>query len=173
MENVFQPEHWRDLYVMLGTSSAALIGLLFIVTSLHLEKIMGHPGYRIRARNFLFHLIATLVQAAAILTPQSTVVLGSELLAINLCAMWLPLSFAYKAFYSDRTTRKQGGFSIFLGVNYFASYLLGIIGGAVLINLLNWGMYLVTVSYVILLVSAVVNAWLMMVGVGQTEKATK
>ena len=173
MENAFHAESWRDLYVMLGTSSAALIGLLFIVTSLHLEKIMGHSGYRIRARNFLLHLIATLIQAAAILTPQPTVVLGAELLAINLCAMWLPISFAYKAFYSDKATRKQGGFSIFLGVNYFASYLLGIIGGAALIKLMNWGIYLVTLAYVILLVSAVVNAWMMMVGVGQTEKTTK
>lgn len=173
MENVHHLESWRDLYVMLGTSSAALIGLLFIVTSLHLEKIMSHSGYRVRARNFLLHLIATLIQAAAILTPQSTVVLGAELLAINLCAMWLPLSFSYKAFYSDKTARKQGGFSVFLAANYFASYLLGIIGAASIINLMNWGMYLVTVAYVILLVTAIVNAWMMMVGVGQTEKTTK
>jgi hypothetical protein len=173
MENTLHAELWRDLYVMLGTSSAALIGLLFIVTSLHLEKIMSHSGYRVRVQKFLLHLIVTLIQAAAILTPQSTVVLGVELLVINLCAMWLPVSFAYKAFYSDKVARKQGGFSIFLGINYFASYLLGIIGGAALINLMNWGMYLVTLAYVILLVSAVVNAWMMMVWVGQTEKTTK
>jgi len=37
MENVYQPELWRDAYVMLGTAAAALIGLLFVVTSLHLE----------------------------------------------------------------------------------------------------------------------------------------
>jgi hypothetical protein len=173
MENAYLPEYWRDLYVMLGTSSAALIGLLFIVTSLHLEKIMRHPGYRTRARNFLLHLIAILIQAAAILTPQSTVVLGAELLAINLCAMWLPISFTYKAFYSEKSARKQGGFSIFLGIFYPASYLLGIIGGASIINLMNWGMYLVTVACVILLVISIVNAWLMMVGVGLLEKTTK
>jgi len=120
----------------------------------------------------LLHLIATLIQAAAILTPQPTVVLGAELLVINLCAMWLPLSFAYKAFYSDRTTRKQGGYSDFLGFSYFASYLLGIIGAVSIINLMNWGMYLVTVAYVVLLVTSIVNAWMMMVGVGQTKKTT-
>ena len=38
METVHQLEGWRDLYVMLGTSAAALIGLLFVATSLHLTK---------------------------------------------------------------------------------------------------------------------------------------
>ena len=41
MGNVHQPELWRDLYVMLGTSSAALIGLLLVVTSLHLDEIVN------------------------------------------------------------------------------------------------------------------------------------
>ncbi len=91
MESANLPEHWREIYVMLGTSSAALIGLLFIVTSLYLEKIMGHLVYRIRARIFLLQLIATLIQAAAILTPQWTVVLGAELLVIESMRDMAPL----------------------------------------------------------------------------------
>jgi hypothetical protein len=35
MEYAYQAELWRDMFVVLGTSSAALIGLLFIATSLH------------------------------------------------------------------------------------------------------------------------------------------
>ena len=46
MENAYQPELWRDLYVMLGTSSAALVGLLFIVTSFHLDEIVNNPDVR-------------------------------------------------------------------------------------------------------------------------------
>ena len=57
MENVYQPELWRDAYVMLGTAAAALIGLLFVVTSLHLEEIVNNPAYRIRARNNMFYLM--------------------------------------------------------------------------------------------------------------------
>jgi hypothetical protein len=30
MENAYQPELWHDFFVVLGSSSAALIGLLFI-----------------------------------------------------------------------------------------------------------------------------------------------
>ena len=36
---------WHDLYVMLGTSSAALIGLLFIATSIHLDEVVSNPRF--------------------------------------------------------------------------------------------------------------------------------
>jgi hypothetical protein len=84
MGNPYQPELWRDLYVMLGKSSAALIGLLFIVTSFHLTAIKNNPLFRFRARNNTLHLLSMFVQAMLILTPQSAVVLGAELVAINL-----------------------------------------------------------------------------------------
>ena len=60
METARQLEPWRDLYVMLGTTSAALIGLLYVVTSLHLDEIVNNPGYRRRARSNSFYLIVTL-----------------------------------------------------------------------------------------------------------------
>jgi hypothetical protein len=43
-------DSWRDLYLMLGTSSAALIGLLFVATSLHLAEIANEEIYRLRAQ---------------------------------------------------------------------------------------------------------------------------
>ena len=83
MENAYQPELWRDLYVMLGTSAAALIGLLFVVTSLHLDEIMNNQVYRTRSRNTTLHLLALLVESVLILAkPQPVAVL---------CAgCWLP-----------------------------------------------------------------------------------
>ena len=44
------PESWRDLYLMLGTSSAALVGLLFVATSLHLAEIANEDIYRLRSQ---------------------------------------------------------------------------------------------------------------------------
>ena len=170
MENAYQPELWRDLYVMLGTSSAALIGLLFVVTSLHLNEIMNNQVYRIRARNMTFHLVALLVQAALILTPQPMAVLGAELVAINLFGLQLPLSFVYKAFYKNKKMGKRGAYSIYHGIINIAGYLLGIAGGASLIEQSNWGMYLVTASFITFLVSAILNAWTIMLVVGQTAK---
>ena len=70
MHGEYHSEAWRELYVMLGTSSAALIGVLFIVTSLRISDFMDNQAFQLRARNITLHLLATLVQAAAVLTPQ-------------------------------------------------------------------------------------------------------
>jgi hypothetical protein len=109
MLSEYRPELWRDLYVMLGTSSAALIGVLFIVTSLRIDEFMDNQAFQIRARNITLHLLAMLVQAAAVLTPQPPAFLGAELVAINLCGLWLPASFAYKAFYKNKEMGRRGG----------------------------------------------------------------
>ena len=50
MENAYQPELWHDFFVVLGSSSAALIGLLFIATSLHLGEIVNDPILRSYSR---------------------------------------------------------------------------------------------------------------------------
>ena len=36
----------QNLYLMLGTSSAALIGLLFVATSPHLVEVVSSPAFR-------------------------------------------------------------------------------------------------------------------------------
>ena len=66
----FQPEQWRDLYVMLGTTAGALIGLLFVAMSLHLDLMVSNPIFRLRARNNTIHLLIMLVQAGLLLAPQ-------------------------------------------------------------------------------------------------------
>ena len=74
----FQPEQWRDLYVMLGTTAGALIGLLFVAMSLHLDLMVSNPIFRLRARNNTIHLLIMLVQAGLLLAPQPEALLGIE-----------------------------------------------------------------------------------------------
>ena len=173
MENAYQPELWRDLYVMLGTSSAALIGLLFVVTSLHLKQITNNPVFRTRAFNITHHLLTTLIEAALILAPQPIFVLGLELTAINLLGLWLPLSFVYRYFYKNRNAGKRGSYSIWRGLLNITAYLFGIAGGLTLMASSNWGMYLITGSFIVFLLSAILNAWTIMLGVGQTKPRAK
>ena len=173
MDHAYQPELWRDLYVMLGTSAAALIGLLFVVTSLHLDEIMNHPVFRIRAYNITLHLLATLIEAALILTPQPMAVLGAELLAINLLGVQLPLRFVYRYFYRDRKTGQRGSYSIYRAATNIGAYLLGIGAGIFLIERSSWGMYMITASFILFIASAIFNAWTIMLGVGQSGKAKR
>jgi hypothetical protein len=173
METTYQPEFWRDLYVMLGTSSAALLGLLFVVTSLHLDEIIDNPGYRVRARSNSIFLIMMLVEAALILAPQPMELLGLELTAINLFGWSFPIRNSYQFYYKERELGKRGGAALPRAAIFHASFLLGISGGVCLIIISNWGMYLVTAAYVMLLASVSMNAWSIMLGVGQAEGAAK
>jgi len=63
---------------MLATSSAALIGLLFVATSLHLAEIANEEVYRLRAEYTTLILISTLLEGTVILMPQPIQVLGGR-----------------------------------------------------------------------------------------------
>jgi hypothetical protein len=164
---------WRDLYVMLGTSSAALIGLLFVVTSLHLGEVVSNPVFRVRAYNGTLYLLTLLVEAELVLVPQPAHLLGAEISVINLAGLWLPLSNAYRHFYKNTDASRRGGLMIYRPITYAAGYLLGLAGGIALAERSNWGMYLITASYTILLIAVVLGVWAMMLGIVRTEEIKK
>jgi hypothetical protein len=162
---------WHDLYVMLGTSSAALIGLLFVATSLHLGEVMSNPAFRVRAYNVTLYLLTLLVEAVLILVPQPVPFLGAELVVLNLVGLWLSLSTTYNYVYKHRGISDRGGMKMSRAVTLTVAYLLGIAGGIALIQGSHWGMYVVTVSYTTLLVAVVLGTWAMMLGIEQREEA--
>ena len=108
-ESVDLIDAWHDLYVMLGTSSAALIGLLFIATSIHLGEVVSNPGFRVRSYNQTLYLLTLLVEAIFILVPQPVSLLGAELMALNLVGPWIALSTSYTFIYKHRDDRHRGG----------------------------------------------------------------
>jgi len=173
MANGYQLELWRDVFVMLGTAAAALIGLLFVATSLHLDEIVKNQIYRIRARNNMFYLWIMLVEATLVLIPQPMATLGVELMVIVLFLLLLHLRNLYMFRYKDKDMGNRGGFQTYTAFRFITSDLLGLVGGAFLVVLSNWGMYLITASYVIFIGSVIYSAWLIMLGVGQAEEVTK
>jgi hypothetical protein len=172
MQSAPQLEAWRDLYVMLGTSSAALLGLLYVVTSLHLDEIVNDVGYRRRARSNSYYLIITLVEAALVLTPQPIWSLGATLALVN--GYGLTLAIRNTVFIvKDWGAARRAGFAIHRTVVFNACFLTGLAGSMALVQGANWDMHAVTASYVVLLVSVALNAWAIMLGVGESKKATK
>jgi hypothetical protein len=171
MGNPYEPELWRDLYVMLGTSSAALIGLLFIVTSLHLSEIANNPVLRRRANHRTIYLLILLIEAVLILLPQPMFVLGWELVVINLFGMIFPLDNIYRFYLvGGKDAGERDDWAIMRAIRYSTTLLIGVAGGATLARLAWWGMYMVTASYVALLVLVALNAWSIMFMIGQTGK---
>jgi hypothetical protein len=166
MENAYQAELWRDTFVVLGSSAAALIGLLFIATSLHLNEIVNNPILHRRAFNNTCYLLIILVEALLLLIPQPMPILGAELICVNLFGLRLLLSFISNLFRDKKGYRHAGG-AIHRGIIFVASFLVGITGGAALIGHINWGIYLVAASAIALIVMVVFGAWSIMMGIGQ------
>jgi hypothetical protein len=89
---------------MLGGSAAALIGLLFIATSLNLDEVVRNPAFRICSYNQTIYLLTLLVQAVLILIPQPIPLLGAELIVLNLVGLWFPIRTYYNFFYKTKTS---------------------------------------------------------------------
>jgi len=173
MENAYQPELWRDAYVVLGTAAAGLIGLLFVVISIHLDEISNNRVYRIRARNNLFYLFVMVVEATLVLIPQLMRVLGIEIAVVGMCLLMLHGRNLYAFAYKNRDIGSSGGFQAYTALRFIISDLLAIAGGVLLIESSNWGLYVMTASYIVFLGSVILNAWLIMLGVGQSGKTAK
>ncbi|HKT19777.1 MAG TPA: hypothetical protein VJR47_17130 [Stellaceae bacterium] len=84
MEAAYQPAAWHDLYIALCGASAALTGLLFISTSLHVEGVMKVPFLRLRASTNTALSTMLIIEAAVVLLPESYSTIGLELFALNL-----------------------------------------------------------------------------------------
>ena len=162
------PSSWNEVYLMLGSSSAALIGLLFVATSLHLAEISNEEIYRLRAQYTMLVLLSALVQSIAVLTPQPITVLGLELLAVSLWGLFFPITLLSKTIKIPRSRR--GGFSVRRAGVFIAAYLVGSIGAGAVVTGCEWGMYGVSASYTILLTISIWNGWMIMQGVGRSER---
>src|SRR5258705_998155 len=77
------PASWHNFYVMMGSSNAALTGLLFFALSIHLKAVLDHPLLKPRAVIALTVLATQIVIAAIVLTPQSATLMGVELFTLN------------------------------------------------------------------------------------------
>jgi hypothetical protein len=172
-ESVASIDAWRDLYVMLGTSSAALIGLLFVAMSIHLGDVVSNPGFRVRSYNQTLYLLTLLVEAVLVLTPQPVPFLGAELVVLNVVGLWFPIGTSYTFLYKHRDNSYRGGMKMSRAIPFSVAYLLGIAGGIALIQGSHWGMYVVTISYTTLLVTVVLGTWSIMLGLEQKELAVE
>lgn len=169
MESAY-PVVWREAFVTLASSSAALVGLLFIATSLHIKEISDNPILRRRTFNNTCYLLAVFVQSILFLFPQPIDVLGFEIIIVNAVGLWLPLRLAH-SFVWNKSAFERGGGSIYRTSTFGSSFLIGIAGGLALLAQKLWGVYLISAALLVLTVTAVLNGWLMVVSAGALRKA--
>src|ERR1044072_5461363 len=153
MEGASQPGQWHDLFEMIGASAGALVGLLFIVVTLHFGRIADRANDNMRitmqgARYNMFHLLTVLVEAAIILAPQPFAFAGVELIAVNLFGLRLPIVIIYR-YFGKNITISSGRFPTLLLATIIFAYLLGAAGGVMMSHHSGWAIYMVAVSCLI------------------------
>ncbi len=87
METAYQPAAWHDLYLMVGTASAGLTGLIFVAVSLHLRAVLCDPWHRGTAGSSLLALMSVVLISGALLIPEQPLpLLGAEIVIVALAS---------------------------------------------------------------------------------------
>jgi hypothetical protein len=152
MEIAYRLESWQNVYIMLGTSAAAIAGLLFVAISLQANSIVKDPVLRVRASANTIMTVMLVINATIILVPQGIVAIG-----IELCAT----AFVYIAWAGQRSIqlRKSGRKIPARAIISISLNLLGIIAGISLIFQSGGGMYIAIIQFVAILAWVIFNAW--------------
>jgi hypothetical protein len=123
----YDPAAWQDFYVMMGSANAALTGLVFVALSIHLREVLDHPLLKPRAVIALVVLATQIVIAAIVLTPQSTELMGLEILVLNVIFAAVNLRQRFVIVFTPNALLT---FVLRVGYSYAAiSLILGIGGG--------------------------------------------
>lgn len=172
MPHSYQPEQWRDLFIMLGSSATALLGLLFVVLTIHLHTVKQDRDFHLRARNNAHHLLNVFVVSVLALVPQPALFFGVEVALIGLYGLRLPLGVTWHLYRQDKATRQRKHFWVGAVVTIGVAYALGIAGGTALMTGSSWGLPLIATSCVVLMIRTVLSTWAFMFGLEPASTTT-
>ena len=168
MGAAYDPDVWHDFGVAFVSASAALLGLVFVVVSLHLRAVVDDPVLRRRAEIMLGLLAMTLAASAAMLIPgQSREALGVELMPIGLVYIGLSSLATFGATHSARGISRDRLARFFIGELSAGLVFAGGLG--LLVHALG-GAYLVGAGIVLGVLSAMLAIWILFVGLGIEQR---
>jgi hypothetical protein len=167
--SAYDPGAWHDFFVTAGTAAAALTGLLFVALSIQLDRVLGHPEHRFRARGNFFGLTVVMVMALVVLMPTlSGRWLGVALIVPNVAAAGV------NAWHIRRVLPTFFGGSIIFPLRVALSYVLifmGVFGGVSVMWGTGGGLVWPAIESIGMLLIALLGAWSLLVGVAQRSKA--
>ena len=103
MDVAYNPGAWHDFGGAFVGAIAALLGLVFVVVSIHLRAVIDYPVLRRRAEIMLGLLATMLAASTALLIPgQSREALAIELMPIALVYITLSGVATFRATHSPR-----------------------------------------------------------------------
>lgn len=158
---------WHDFYIVAGTASATLVGLLFVSLSLHLRAVLARPEVRGLARSTLANFALVLLVALVLVIPQDEQGAGIELeIAAGVSALIIVLPVVAAIQSGTRTIRSRLLFLRF--ALSFLGYAGTLLGGILLSNSSFAPAFAALAAATItLLVISLRNSWDLLISVGE------
>jgi hypothetical protein len=155
---------WHDFYLLVGTASATLVGLMFVAASIGTQVFdpTHAPGFRAFISPTVMHFTATLIICVLVTIPAHSRLPLAALLAIgglvgSAYTGWLLAQIVVRRrFQVDAVDR------VFYGGMPAVGYLMVLVAGLMLLDQSEIAPDVLAVAILALLLTAIRNAWDMM-----------
>jgi len=157
------PEQWTSFFVLVGSGSAALAGLVFVAITINLRGVAEDATHRYRAINMLTGFSsAFIVSALALMGQQTPQALGLEWLIVALPAAAINTNGYWQAY--RRRASSRYALSPFRVVGGSVCYLGQVVGSVMLLLGADSGIYVAAVALVANFAFLISGSWLLIVG---------
>jgi len=164
---VYDPGQWDNFFVLVGTGSAALTGLVFVAMSINLKSVAKDATHRYRAINMLSGFTAVfLLSSLALMGHQTYRALGIEWLIVSLLATAINTNGYIQGF---RLVGSRYALSPVRIVGGSACYLGQIVGSVMLFFGSGTGIYVAAVAVIVNFCFLISGSWLLIVGTLQNS----
>ena len=165
-------QHLRDFYVLAGTGSAALVGLLFVGLSLHLRVVIAVAEVRSLARFTLANFGLVLFASMFLVIEQGRLTAGFQLIGSAIVTILVVIRSVIDVVRAGpqglETTLGDRTRIILRFGSSAAGYLsVGAAGVLLVANQIDLFTTVVEIAFVLLLVVALRNTWDLLVTVGR------
>lgn len=160
--DVYDARQWTDFFVLVGTGSATLAGLVFVAMTINSKVLTADATHKYRAINMLSGFTAAFILSAlALMGHQTHRSLGAEWLIVSVIALAINTNGYVQAFrrrsslYALSSVRVVGGSVCYVGQ---------VIGALVLLAGSRSGAYIGAVALICNFGFFISGAWLLIVG---------
>jgi hypothetical protein len=166
-------ESWQSFYMLAGTASATLIGLLFVAISLHLDLI-GEPGastiLSLARRTFTRFILVVIIALMFLVPRQDPEGLGLPLLAFGIIDVLRTLRVGRTVLRNRERTNGLDGAVMLVGGSVALPLASGVglvvVAASLLSGTTEYLYWMVPVMGV-MLTNAATNAWELMLGLAE------
>jgi len=159
---VYKPDLWSNFFVLVGTGSAALAGLVFVAISVNLRGVVKDATHTYRAINMLSGFTAAfVVSCLALMGHQTHRTLGIEWLLVSLLAGAINTNGYIQGF---SVAGSRYALSLARVVGGSACYLAQVIGAALFYFGSGAGIYISATGLIVNFYFLVSGSWLLIVG---------